>query len=44
MRENVHVRRVAVLVSTWEHVHAWLENQKLLAAREGAYKAEFDQF
>jgi hypothetical protein len=42
MRENAHVRHVAALVGTWERVHTWLENQKLLTAREGAYEAGSD--
>ncbi len=32
-REGTRVRRVAAVVCAWERVRAWLESQKLLAAR-----------
>ena len=44
MRENVRVRCVAALVDAWERMSAWLENQKLLAARGGAYEAGSSRF
>uniref|UniRef100_A0A2N9GXY6 Uncharacterized protein n=1 Tax=Fagus sylvatica TaxID=28930 RepID=A0A2N9GXY6_FAGSY len=44
MRQNACVGRVAALVGAWEHVCTWLENQKLLATREGACEAGSGRF